>query len=695
MRSPLPQPIKLSDAGPPPNANFYPDGKHESLQGHGSPEGLVLGDVGDEYLDLDSGDKWNKIEGVGITAGWQADSSSEAAEITSTGTTEPRTVGDRWAESRNVKDFGALTNGTNARAAIVAALAAWDVIRFSTGSYSVASDLTIAAGKVLVFEPGAKLKPASGVKITINGEVQAGRHEIFDYSAGGKVVLGSFSRTAAILPEWYGAVADASTNNDTAFGRIFDQTLTSSENTQQVLCLPSYYNFVAGFTLRTKSIIRGVESQRTRFRYIPTANGRLMTLPDQVDRIRIEGIQLEAVVASIADGVRTTAIGHASASHHVSNLYFRDVDFSGFNQYGVNLGQALYVTFNSCEGSVSNITANKGTGAGQAIFFNAQQFANVVVFKGESHFGDCDALFYSANTTTLKIHDGCSFECSSELLDAVTGRTHFIDVTGGAVTIIGNYFEGINTATAKAIVRLNAVRAALITGNQCTSPKQGESDAITARWVMSEGVTHGVNVSNNYFVGVTEYYIHSDGAGGKIFALDNVYANAVGTILSTHTSVSPFISIQHVEFTTATEWDFNRPITTRMYRNSTAAVTALTLEKVRTNGAGSANDGVVINARSTDDSGAQANLANVKFVFSNPAAGVEDSFMSVELLGNGTLTEQFRLLGEGGFNMPVAKTNPAAPSANNAVLYVDSSGGKVRLMARFPTGAAVQIGIEP
>jgi hypothetical protein len=38
---------------------------------------------------------------------------------------------------------------------------------------------------------------------------------------------------------------------------------------------------------------------------------------------------------------------------------------------------------------------------------------------------------------------------------------------------------------------------------------------------------------------------------------------------------------------------------------------------------------------------------------------------------------------------------PSAPSASMALLYSDTSGGKIRLMALFPSGAAQQIAIEP
>ena len=37
----------------------------------------------------------------------------------------------------------------------------------------------------------------------------------------------------------------------------------------------------------------------------------------------------------------------------------------------------------------------------------------------------------------------------------------------------------------------------------------------------------------------------------------------------------------------------------------------------------------------------------------------------------------------------------SAPSGSSVVLYTDLSGGKVRLMARFPSGTAFQVAIEP
>ena len=56
----------------------------------------------------------------------------------------------------------------------------------------------------------------------------------------------------------------------------------------------------------------------------------------------------------------------------------------------------------------------------------------------------------------------------------------------------------------------------------------------------------------------------------------------------------------------------------------------------------------------------------------------------------------WRHLYQTGYTQLTEMTAPAAPATNNARIYAEDNGaGKTRLMARFATGAAVQIAIEP
>lgn len=62
----------------------------------------------------------------------------------------------------------------------------------------------------------------------------------------------------------------------------------------------------------------------------------------------------------------------------------------------------------------------------------------------------------------------------------------------------------------------------------------------------------------------------------------------------------------------------------------------------------------------------------------------------------GQTTARWNNLFQAGFHEMVEMTAPAAPAANGVRIYAEDDGaGKTRLMARFATGAAVQLAIEP
>lgn len=52
-------------------------------------------------------------------------------------------------------------------------------------------------------------------------------------------------------------------------------------------------------------------------------------------------------------------------------------------------------------------------------------------------------------------------------------------------------------------------------------------------------------------------------------------------------------------------------------------------------------------------------------------------------------------LGAGFLEFQAEISDPAAPAANKARLYIRDTGGKTELVARFPTGAIQQVAIEP
>ena len=76
------------------------------------------------------------------------------------------------------------------------------------GTWLISNDLTIPSNIVFVVAPGAVLTDDAGnADLTINGYLEAGLNQIFDWGNGtGTIVYGN--RITAIYPEWYGALGD-------------------------------------------------------------------------------------------------------------------------------------------------------------------------------------------------------------------------------------------------------------------------------------------------------------------------------------------------------------------------------------------------------------------------------------------------------------------------------------------------------
>lgn len=121
--------------------------------------------------------------------------------------------------ARNAQDYGCTADGaTDDRSAIASMDDSSVLLWFGPGTYLVNSDLTIDGNSYI--SPGAKLKPASGITITINGYIDAGRYQIFDLSVGGTV--SDLASNPEVFPEWWGVTFDGITDDTTAWQNLFD-----------------------------------------------------------------------------------------------------------------------------------------------------------------------------------------------------------------------------------------------------------------------------------------------------------------------------------------------------------------------------------------------------------------------------------------------------------------------------------------
>lgn len=120
-----------------------------------------------------------------------------------------------------VTSYGAAGDGvTDARAAIdlarQAATANGGVIYFPRGTYLCSSSITFDDDTILKFDPGAMLKPATGVTLTVNGGIDTGLNKIFDnaFASQGTISILSY-KLRDVYPEWWGASVGGAASTNT------------------------------------------------------------------------------------------------------------------------------------------------------------------------------------------------------------------------------------------------------------------------------------------------------------------------------------------------------------------------------------------------------------------------------------------------------------------------------------------------
>jgi hypothetical protein len=121
----------------------------------------------------------------------------------------------------NVKPFIS-ANGNVAHTGIAAAatVAGTKGIHFPAGTTDIVSNLTISVPVHLA--PGAIVRPAAGVTVTVTGPVTAGSHKWIDLSLGGSVLFTGNRTIHAFDPTWWGPPSDGTADAAAIFQKIFD-----------------------------------------------------------------------------------------------------------------------------------------------------------------------------------------------------------------------------------------------------------------------------------------------------------------------------------------------------------------------------------------------------------------------------------------------------------------------------------------
>ena len=306
---------------------------------------------------------------------------------------------------------------------------------------TISADLTVPRNINLRIRKGCPLTVATTKTLTVSGGIDAGLYRIFTLSGTGRVLFGDGS-IAAIFPEWWGALADASTDNSTALQAILTASMNSTFR-PPILFQPGIYSHATGLTITYPQGMTlkgatggyytpqaaGYTSKVTTLHYTGSGNG--LVLGDGSSN------GTGFVCKNIYFKGTSSALGGVILNL-VSGLVFKDCTFGQYTKsgaYGFYQSNGQTNSFYNC----SFINNYYGTSLGQGDAENST-----------TRFYDC--VWHSNTNHALKIeHAIGSIVLYSPLFQDNAGSAIFADGTIGpkpvnGLKIYGGYIAGSNAS---------------------------------------------------------------------------------------------------------------------------------------------------------------------------------------------------------------------------------------------------------
>ena len=270
-----------------------------------------------------------------------------------------------------------------------AALGSGEALILAPGTYLVNSNLTLT--HVVLFRPGAKLKPASGVTITLNGGYEAGvAQHVFDISAGG-AMAGLKKGRKYVTPLHFGATGD---------GVAIDTTTLAAAVATKLCFLPPGYEFLTTVPVQVpdqgalwgagrESFIKGSAVSGG---VVQIGTGNPTTVRQcVVKHFRIIGTATNALKVNYATGIwleNVSADGDQGKTATWIDAYKFDYAFANYTLSGLATNGATVggsVTFTASVGGATSgtLTASKTDGVYNFRFSNGEN-RKVTIASGTS-----------------------------------------------------------------------------------------------------------------------------------------------------------------------------------------------------------------------------------------------------------------------------------------------------------------------
>jgi len=356
--------------------------------------------------------------------------------------------GSPGIEVRTVKG---VSNHKTLQAALAAAGSGQATLRLLPGNWEIPGDLVFPKNITLKFERGAVFGLGRGVKVTINGEVEAGFHQIF--SGPGRINGNLMARF--IYPQWWGAQGDGAADDYEAIiaaahaarGKVL-YFKHGTYLTSQMLVLPEqiFVDADPGTVIKAGKSMQVVMTADVAIK--PNYGAQQFSLRN----LRIDGNRL-------ADNC----------------IYLYKISMNNFDALdGVSACKAVNdgIVLAACQGgSFRNIQTYDNGGNGISILgCNSASFHSISATANKksgayiSRFTDKDGAHYSGGCTVTRMHCESNAEHGVEIFKVINNNRvsivgGWIEMNGGdgvritssPVTISGTLFFGVGTGSNYAV----------------------------------------------------------------------------------------------------------------------------------------------------------------------------------------------------------------------------------------------------
>lgn len=225
----------------------------------------------------------------------------------------------------------------------IAAIGATETTLVVKDTQTLASSVEVPSTVVLRFESGGSIV-LGNYNLTVNGTIDAGRYQIFTCAGSGVVSFATNYTMTTYYPEWWGAVADASTDSSTAIQQTIDAAETNSGGI--IAFAKGTYVVSTGLTVTAGLSLLGAGNDTT---YITSATAGIHILSINTDdaivlRDMKIGYSVEPDTGKSCVYVSGTTSNKFS---FFSNLYL----VNGY--YNIHMYKAAYYTIQSVHSSYS------------------------------------------------------------------------------------------------------------------------------------------------------------------------------------------------------------------------------------------------------------------------------------------------------------------------------------------------------